>query len=189
MTTATKKTAKQLLEEAEALKMQKELSDFRALLLSKVLKATPGLDPKAPVAPPKDPKVIELERIFNTASWGSSNTKQSVQQIVEVLVGTKLNTKDTKSKQFMLTIPVIPCAGHDYTPGNVCMFLFNGHDQAVEVKNKTIRIGNSMPTNHLNDPKVFRYPSKAEAEEFVTKVAASKKNIEDLKGYLGSGVL
>ena len=186
-----KKAAKKAIEEAALKAVQAEL---KKVLLEQVMKATPGLDPKAPKAPAKpkkDPKVEALEKAFRSAAFYQSSDGDEVAKLFEAFLGVKLEIANdqaaAKVKPFMLVVPTADkTSGHDYQPGSVCMFRSQGGTLAIEVLKGKLRVGNSLPTKLLEDTTVLRYATMTEAEEFVGKVVSTFENIQALRGYMGN---
>ncbi|VVB50616.1 Uncharacterised protein [uncultured archaeon] len=182
-TPAAKKTLKQQLEEAA---YKADCLKLRTVLLDLVMKNTPGLNGKA--VKQKDPKVAAIEEVIKNGRWGGSSSMQNdVKNLCEALLGIPLDlTKPSYMPQpFMLAVPLDNINSHDYTVGNVSMFFSSGGSHAIEVVKGVARTGNSHDASELGNPKHYRFPSKAEAEEFVTKVLSTPSNIAEVKKMAG----
>ncbi|VVB50618.1 Uncharacterised protein [uncultured archaeon] len=170
----------------------KEVSPaVRAVLLERVMLATPGLDPNGftlPVDAPKDPKVLAIEKAIRDNQFNHSSDNDVLATILSTVLDMKLEpypkSKSSFTQPFMLVVPLNNTNSHDYAVGGVCMLRSKGCKDAVEVVRGKVRVGNDLPTSKLGDGVELRFASKAEAEEFVTKVVSSLENIQKVRGWV-----
>lgn len=166
-------------------------ADVKKVLLGLVLKNTPGLDPagvKMPVEAPKDPKVKAVEDALKSACFNHDNDRDQVAKILSALMGVELDFKPLNRSSlvhtYTLAVPMTSIDSHNYTVGNVCMFRSDGGNHAMEVVKGKTRVGNSFPTKYLGDNTNVRFPSKAEAVEFVGKLVSSLENIQAVRSWV-----
>ena len=190
--TATKTKTPKSAESYED-KVLKEVGPaVKAVLLERVMLATPGLDPKSfkmPVDTPKDPKTVAVEKAIrdNQFNHGPEDNK-ALANILSVVLCVKLEL-EPKSKApfvqpYMLVVPLTSINRHDYTVGSVCMFRSEGGKHAMEVVRGSVRVGNEFPSSCLGDDTNVRFASKVEAEEFVGKVTSSLANIQAVRAWV-----
>lgn len=187
MTTAAK-SKKETYEE----KVLKEVGPIvKAILLEQVIENTPGLDAvksfKMPASATKDPKAKALEDLLVASGNAYRDEGQNLARILEVALDIKLDYPKQKvsalTRPFMLVVPVTNAG--NYTVGNVCMFRNQGGSSAAEIVKGKVRLGDQpLPTSSLADPSVLRFPSMAEAHEFVGKAVSSLDNINTLRSWI-----
>ena len=152
------------------------------------MKATPGLDPAVPKATVKDPKVAALEIAIASGSWQSSGTlRREIAGLFEILMGTKLDLSlpQVGLRAFLLAVPLTNNVSHDYPLGSVVMFYTSGNNNALNIRKGVLVVGNSLEHQMLGNGTHFRFPTQAEAEEFVTKCLATPENIKRLRDHVG----